>query len=72
MYPNLRACSFTFSEATGSKEHLVSSAPLPEACGHELEEKGLKRGRFALCCEDKIGEGLRTASPSVLACLGGW
>lgn len=45
---------------------------LPEACGQEQGENGLKRGGFAPCCEDKIGEDLRTVSPSVLACLGGW
>lgn len=53
-------------QATVSEEHLISSAPLPEACGQEQEEKGLKRGRFAPCHEDKIGEGLRTISGQCL------
>ena len=60
---------FAFSEATVSKEHLISSAPLPEVWGQEQGKKGLKRGGFAPCCADRVGEGLRTVSPSVLACL---
>lgn len=54
-----------------SKEHLISSAALPEVCGQERGQKGLKRGGFAPCYEDKIGEGLRTVSPSVLVASGG-
>lgn len=56
-----------------SEELLVSSALLPEACGQKWGEKGLKRGRFALGCEDKMGKGTRTVSPSILlVCLRGW
>lgn len=44
---------------TLSKEHLISSAPLPEVCGQELWGKGSKRGRFGPCWEHKIGEGFK-------------
>lgn len=52
-----------------SEEHLISSAPLPEAGGQEQGEKGLKGDRFAPCCEGKMGERIRTVSPSILTTL---
>lgn len=58
-----------FSEVTVSKEHLISSAPLPEAGGQEQGGKGLQRGGFAPCCEEKMGEGVRVVSPSVFTVL---